>query len=115
MGANSGGDEMGHKLPGGSGQYVYSYTHWTEHVTIKRPGFKLETKILIWIGAELLGIKIADYLIGSINNTKEAIAFIVLTLYILVRIFFIIRFGLLRIRREEKELRDGIVSNKKPS
>lgn len=64
----------------------------------------MEPKILIWIGAELLGVKIFDWLFSSfVDNTKGTITFIIISIYLMARVFFIIRFGLLKLRREEWE------------
>lgn len=66
----------------------------------------MEAKFLIWLCLDILGgIFATRTIIGTIDNIKEVILFIILMSYALARFYFYVRRSWVRVRREEWEQR----------
>lgn len=97
-----------------SGEYLVSdYHNWRSFITTERPRKKVETKVLIIFLLDLLGVVWGTKSIFTfINNTKEAILFILVVAYAIVRIYYKVVFSELRRKREQYEV-DKLNGHKK--
>lgn len=92
-----------------SGEYIVSdYHNWRSFITTQRPRKKVETKVLVIFLLDILGVVWGTKSIFTvINNTKEAILFILAVIYIMVRIYYKVVFAELRKKREQQEIDKG--------
>lgn len=107
MGNNGPYNKAGQEPPDGSEYWIPGSVNWTSFITSQRPPQPMGAKFLILRFLDILGISWGGYSIFSvINNTKEAILFIIMTIYAGVRIYFTIRFNQNRDRKERFEQRE---------
>jgi len=106
MGDNSFSNKYSGKIGENSQYWVPSAGSWRSFITDKRPRKKMGAKFLILRFLDILGVSWGTLSIFSvINNTKEALLFIILLIYSGVRIYFTVRFNQNRDRKERFEQR----------
>lgn len=105
---NMGNSTFGNKHAGKNGKHIEYWIpgtiSWRSFITTQRPKKQMGTKFLILRLLDILGISWGSYsVLKVINNTKEAILFILVVTYLIVRIYYLFRFNENRDRRERFE------------
>lgn len=115
MGSFISNNGLGHKSSNGSEYSFEDYANWRGYVTTKRPKRKMETKFIVFLFIDLLGVGWGfKTLIDRINNVVELALCLMFLVWGITRyIFYIIKQRQL-IRKEDFEHRQReIAANKK--